>query len=83
MEIGLISQMDSLLKVKQKVLPIMLNSFLNINFKDEKRVRQTYNRRRRELAKRIKELEAELEAQQAAENVSEPTSEQSSEQATA
>jgi len=51
--------------------------------KDEKRVRQTYNRRRRELAKRIKELEAELEAQQAAENSSEPTSEQSSEQATA
>jgi len=35
--------------------------------KDEKRVRQTYNRRRRELAKRIKELEAEIEAQQSAE----------------
>ena len=58
--------------------------WVNINFKDEKRVRQTYNRRRRELAKRIKELEAELEAQQAAEIAIEPTSEQStSEQATA
>lgn len=34
--------------------------------KDENRVRQTYNRRRRELKKRIEELEAELEAQQAA-----------------
>jgi len=56
--------------------------------KDEKKVRQTYNRRRRELAKRIKELEAELAAQQATENVEpaeniEPTSEQSSKPATA
>lgn len=52
--------------------------------KDEKRVRQTYNRRRRQLAKRIEELEAELASQQAAESENnEPTSSQSTEQATA
>jgi len=38
--------------------------------KDEDRVRQTYNRRRRALQKRIQELEAELEAQQEVQNES-------------